>query len=53
MADQLVKIEIQITPEVRDKIIELARKRGFSNLENYLRALILADAKVPSVELNL
>jgi hypothetical protein len=40
-----VLVEIQITPEQRRQVETLARRRGYADLDEYLRALIEADAE--------
>jgi Arc/MetJ-type ribon-helix-helix transcriptional regulator len=47
MADQeFVDLGIRITPKQRDQIQELAQRQGYEDLDDYLRALIEADAKM-------
>jgi hypothetical protein len=46
MADQeLVDLGIRITPRQHEQIQELAKRQGYDDLNEYLRALIEADAQ--------
>jgi hypothetical protein len=40
-----VLVEIQMTPEQKQQIETLARRRGYADLDKYLRALIEADVE--------
>ena len=54
MADQeLVDLSIRITPKQLEQIQELAKRQGYNDLNEYLRALIEADAKMHGEALEL
>lgn len=46
-------LTINVSPETRQQIEELARRRGYSALKDYLLALIESDAKAHDETVNL